>query len=361
MQILISTLAILICIILVFGIHELGHAIAAKCFGIKITKVSIGLGKDIHCFKAKPLKKLTIAMWPIGASVHLLNTRVTTVDPKDYSVCFDKKPILVRIIVLLAGSLLNFIVAYLALIFMLMLGFKQFPSVVDNVQVNSRAAISGIENKAQITAIAGKPTPYWRDVGMQLLINTGKECVSISTCNQQNLCNKHILNLKKLWKDNAKDLSLFAAIGITPKASQTDIVVVKALHFMPALKNAWFQLCDLLYFLLAMMKQVILANIPFAALLGPFKFFETMIDSFSQGLATFLYFIGNFSLAMGVANLLPIPSLDGGSICYTLLEKIRGRPISIALEILIYRLASIAFMIFFVQLILNDFRNYNGL
>lgn len=72
----------------------------------------------------------------------------------------------------------------------------------------------------------------------------------------------------------------------------------------------------------------------------------------------FLYFIASLSLTVGFVNLLPVPGLDGGSMVYVLLEKIRGKPISIAMEVLLHRLALILFMLIFVQLILNDLARY---
>jgi len=45
---------------------------------------------------------------------------------------------------------------------------------------------------------------------------------------------------------------------------------------------------------------------------------------------------------------------------YALVEKIRGRPVSIAFEELLYRLAMIAFWVFMVQLIVNDMQRYWG-
>ncbi len=83
--------------------------------------------------------------------------------------------------------------------------------------------------------------------------------------------------------------------------------------------------------------------IPFAVLLGPIGLLAASAGSFMQGLAVFLYFIASLSLAVGLVNLFPIPGLDGGSIIYALVEKIRGKPVPIAWELLLHRLAMIIF------------------
>ncbi len=72
----------------------------------------------------------------------------------------------------------------------------------------------------------------------------------------------------------------------------------------------------------------------------------------------FLFFIANLSLVVALVNLFPIPGLDGGSILYTVLEKIRGKPISVAMEVLLYRFVLIAFSITLVHLLMNDLNRF---
>ncbi len=43
-----ALVAIILTLILVIGIHELGHALAARLFQVKISKISIGFGKTIN-------------------------------------------------------------------------------------------------------------------------------------------------------------------------------------------------------------------------------------------------------------------------------------------------------------------------
>jgi regulator of sigma E protease len=46
----------------------------------------------------------------------------------------------------------------------------------------------------------------------------------------------------------------------------------------------------------------------------------------------FLYFIGSLSVAVAVFNLFPIPALDGGKLVFLIIEKIKGKPISVKFE-----------------------------
>lgn len=357
MQILISFCAILLCLICVIGIHELGHSIAAKIFGIKIQKISLGFGRPFLSWKSKAGYIVEICPLLFGGRVHLYNNRVQKVAADEQLYCFDKQPIWIRIIVLLSGSLANLLLAFLALIFMLMLGFKQIQPIVAEIVPNSHAALAGLEANSKIISIANHKTSYFRDVAMQIIMHLGEKNVEITSCNSSNFCQKSTINLVVDSK-SSHNFSIFQAIGFKPQNIEKNTMYIPGVYFNIAFKDGCRQLLDLTKFFLIMIKQIVTGHIPFASLIGPFKFFEAIIDSFSQGVATFLYFIANFSLAMSIANLLPLPTLDGGSIVYVIIEKIRGKPLSAALEILIYRLTFIAFAMFIVQLIANDLKYY---
>lgn len=354
---IIGVITVIICLLSVIGIHEYGHALAARFFDIQIQRISLGFGKTLFSLALKSGCKLDINLWLVGGRVHLLNSRIDNVSPQHYSLCFDKKPIWIRTIVLLSGSLANLLAAILALLFMLMLGFKQLPPIIGTITTPSHAATAGLLPGERITQVAGHDTYFWRDVGMQFIMHVGQKHVPITVCASKNHCRETILDLH-IWENKHNDLSIFSAIGITPDTSPQHIEIIPGLPFWKALSSAGSQLMGLVFFFMIMIKQIFTANIPFAALLGPFKLFETIIDSFFQGLAIFLYFMANFNLAMALINVLPIPGLDGGAIIYGLIEKARGKPMSIALEILIYRLFFILFSLVLFQLIMNDLRYY---
>lgn len=102
------------------------------------------------------------------------------------------------------------------------------------------------------------------------------------------------------------------------------------------------------------LKQLFSGLIPFSALLGPIGIFAASVASLTQGVVVFMFFIATLSLAVAVINLFPIPGLDGGSIVYALIEKIRGKPVSVAMELLLHRLVFIVFCVVLVHLLMND-------
>ncbi|WP_419418973.1 M50 family metallopeptidase [Legionella sp. D16C41] len=348
----IALLAIVLTLLLVVGLHEAGHALAAKFFGVKIQRISIGFGKPIFCWKDRKGQEWVWAMWPLGGYVKLLNSRIQQVKPEQYSVCFDKRPAWQRIIILLAGGVANFFVALLALTIFYLVGHQQLTPVIKDVVPNSIAANAGLKPADHFISIENWPTNSWQEVGNILIVNLGKSAVTATVTDAQQIERKINLNLNANFTKNTKGLAGFLGLSIDKSPQFKQQVVPKS--FLAAIVESLRTIWRMFFFLLLALKQVLIGAIPFSLLLGPIGIISVSVSSLHEGLITFLYFIANFSLAVGLVNLFPIPGLDGGSILLTILEKIRGKPVSIALEVLLYQLAFIAFVVFLVQLISND-------
>lgn len=353
---IIALIAIILTLMLVVGFHEAGHAIAAKICGVKIQRISIGFGKPIFLWKDSQGCEWVWAMWPLGGYVNLLNTRIAPVEKQYYSQCFDKQSLWVRLFILLAGGLANLLVAWLALTIYFMIGYLQDTPMVQAVEPNSIVANAGIRENDRIIDIAGQTTSSWQEVGMGLIVNLGKQSVPVTIENADHVVQKVSVDLHQVSLHGKK--SLFAALGLelNPKKLKRDVIV--GIPFFDAVSKAIGKSCALLSFFLVMLKQVITGAVSFAMLLGPASILALSVASFTQGLAIFLYFIASLSLAVGLVNLFPVPSLDGGSIIYAIVEKIRGKPVSVAMEILLQRLVMIALSILLLQLAMNDLQRY---
>ena len=101
--------------IFVFGIivfaHELGHFATAKCSGIKIHEFSLGMGPAILKKQGKETL-YSLRLFPIGGYVKMEGEDEASDDPRSFS---NKKP-WKRLIILAAGALMNFVLAYVLLV-----------------------------------------------------------------------------------------------------------------------------------------------------------------------------------------------------------------------------------------------------
>ena len=352
-----SLLAVIFSLLLVVGLHELGHAWVAHCFKIKINIISIGFGKPLYRWKDKTGRQWVWARWPLGGYVHLLNSRIEPLDKKDYPFAFDKKPVWVRCMVLLSGVVANLMLAWLALVLMFMLGFQQTSPLVQRIKAGSIASVTGLNAGDRFVRMADHSVKSWQDVGMQLIMALGQDGMSVEVVNKAGLTHHLQMDLKQWHYDPAKG-SLLSTLGIEPNVSNTARYVVYGLSPLAACQQAGVTLMDMLYFFIVVLKQLITGLLPFGVLLGPLGALSLIIHSFFQGVAVFLNVIALLSLAVAVINILPIPGLDGGSIIYALVEQIVGKPISIAMEILLHRLIMILFFVILVQLLLSDLKRW---
>lgn len=108
------------------------------------------------------------------------------------------------------------------------------------------------------------------------------------------------------------------------------------------------------YINLLIVKKLLLHEISIHSLGGPISIFEGTSSALRQGFVYYLDFIALLSLSLAIFNLLPIPGLDGAQLMLLGVEKLRGKPLSIALQVLLYRLGMIALVLIMIQTLMND-------
>lgn len=349
---LMALVAIPVMVVLVIGLHEVGHAIAARLCGVKIQTISLGFGKPILRWQGKGCEWIW-AIWPLGGYVKLLNSRIAPVESSAFFQCFDKQVVWKRCFILSSGALANAFVALTAFTLFFMLGFKQQLPVVQSVVANSIAAKAGIYPNDQWLAVAGKKVTSWQEVGMQLITHLDQQTIRVRVKNPFGATRDVDLNGQSVLATQSK--SLLSALGIEANQSADTVVRIPGVSLVNAVPAAIVIFLQFIMVYCLLIKLLITGVLPFSLLLGPLGLLAVSVYSLAQGLALFLYFIASLSLAVGLVNLLPIPGLDGGSILFAVVEKIRKKPVSIGFEVLLHRLMVIGFSLLFVQLVLNDF------
>lgn len=343
--------AIIITLFVVVGIHEAGHALAAILYKVKIKRISIGFGKPILQWRSAYGWDWVWGIWPLGGYVQLQNSRINRIDSDVDSQSFDKKSLRKRFVILIAGIVANLLTAWFAFVFVFYIGMHHKVTQVASVQNLSPAAVAGIHAGDQWLSIGGHLTSSWNELGMQLILFMGQKA-PITWSNTNHEIKEGILDLSQISFDPKKG-SLLNHIGINPdKNAATEIQ--RSSSLLGAFKMAFNTLVQMSYFFLVVLKLLVTRVLPFSVLLGPLGLFSVSIASFQQGIAVFVYFLGTFSLSVALVNLFPIPGLDGGSIAYLFLEKMRGKPLSVEMEVLLYQLMLILFSVLLVQLVLND-------
>lgn len=221
-------------LLLLVVVHEYGHFFVARCCGVKVLRFSFGFGKVLASWHDKRGTEYTWSLIPLGGYVKMLDEAEAEVPANERHMAFNNKPVLVRIAVVLAGPLFNFIFAFFALWLMMVFGTKSLIPIIDKVIPGSIAAQATLSTKQEIVSLNGHKTVGWRDVvyGMARLSGT-QSPVSITVKSlSDGQQTTHFLSLATLVLDEKKDT--LAAIGVIPFIPTVPPVIGEVISDSPA-------------------------------------------------------------------------------------------------------------------------------
>ena len=154
-------------------VHELGHYWAAVAVGIRVDTFSIGFGPRLFGFK-RGHTDFRVSMVPLGGYVRMHGDQPGdehALDPDS----FQAKARWQRAIVIMAGPLMNIVLAVLILTGLFMYRFEKEddsgPSVITEIEPNSAAAQAGLQVGDRILQFAGKANPKWEYLFKEAMVN----------------------------------------------------------------------------------------------------------------------------------------------------------------------------------------------
>lgn len=301
--------------IFVFGVlvtvHEFGHFITAKMTGMRVDEFAIGFGPKIYQQKdGETLYSLRAI--PLGGY-----NKIAGMDPDDpvEPNAFNSKPIPARMLVILAGALMNFILPIILFsgIFMVE-GRLQLVNepVLGTVVDEMAAARAGLKAGDRIVTIDGKNVETWNDVVLNLR-KAGTEEVTLTA--ERN----GVLQTYKMTPMFDKDAGR-PLIGVSPKFSK------ESLGFFGSIKEGFIYTKNIGLSMVSGLYRIVSGNAP-ADVAGPIGVAQMAGQVAEKGLLPLMNFVAFLSINLGVINLLPLPALDGGHFVLLLLEALRGKPL----------------------------------
>jgi regulator of sigma E protease len=162
-----GTLAVLV------AVHEFGHFWVARRCGVQVLRFSIGFGKSLFSWRDRLGTEYSIAAIPLGGYVKMLDEREAEVPAEELHRAFNRKPVLQRIAIVIAGPLANLLLAVVAYWFLFMAGESGYVPIIGEVEPDSIAAVAGLEAGQEIVAVDGTETPTWQALSFRLLDRIG--------------------------------------------------------------------------------------------------------------------------------------------------------------------------------------------
>mgnify|MGYP001336001721 FL=1 len=200
-------------------VHEYGHYIVGKLFGVKVLCFSVGFGRPIYKYKSKKGDKTEyrLSTIPLGGYVQFLDSRNDEVQPQEIKRSFNHQPLFSKISILFAGPLFNFIFAVLAYFFLFSNGVMTMKPIVGEVIDGSHASNAGLFYEDEIISINGNNTSDWDTVITSIMSSVvNKQDFSLKVKNKNT--GQRLINFS--INDDKTDLTepgkLFSGLGFYP-------------------------------------------------------------------------------------------------------------------------------------------------
>jgi membrane-associated protease RseP (regulator of RpoE activity) len=343
--VVIFVVAILISVIL----HEAGHFLTAKKFGMKATQFFIGFGPTIWSTR-RGETEYGIKALPFGAFVRIVGmTNLDEVDPADEPRSMRNKPAWQRAIVMVAGSFMHFALAFVLLLF-IALGIGQATpsntsavgSVSSCVPVSAKAFAvgscagsktrspaerAGIQAGDNIVAVAGKPVHTWNQLGVAIRAQPTDKPVAVTVLR------------------DGKKITLYATLARIPKRKGSILGIGESVTFLRYSPFGAVKFAGSAFGQVLVGSADAFAKLP-AALPDLFKKDRAKTpagdvssvygaaDIAGQAVASgggwqysvsdLLLIIISLNIFIGAFNLLPLLPLDGGHLAVIIYERVRA-------------------------------------
>lgn len=174
MELLQTILALIVTLGILVTVHEYGHLLVARWFGVRVLRFSVGMGPAVWSRTARSGIEYVVAALPIGGYVRMLDSREGEVPEAQRDQAFDSKPPGQRIAIALGGPVANFLLAIVVYWLMFVSGTSGFAPVIGEVDPDSAAGRAGVPSGVEILAVDGRETRTWQTVNMALVERLGE-------------------------------------------------------------------------------------------------------------------------------------------------------------------------------------------
>ena len=317
---------ILVLGVLIF-IHELGHFLFAKLFGVRVLKFSLGFGSKLIGRQWGETEYL-ISAFPLGGYVKMYGEQADEqVANEDRHRSFSHKTVWQRFGIVFGGPLFNLLFA--VLLFFLMFVFAGMPEPVDSTRIGeinpgSVAEQIGLKAGDEIRSINSQPVTTWEQISNAVKESQGREVsLEVARDGHQLLFSGRptMQEVKNLFGEVVGTRYMLGIVR-SDEIRYVDASVGQACQ--AAVVQTW----NLGYLTVMGIVKMIQRVIPASELGGPIRIAELAGQQLEAGWMNLLYFMGLLSVNLGILNLLPIPVLDGGHLVFLSLEAVRRRPLS---------------------------------
>ena len=337
-------LAILILLVMI-TVHEFGHYLAGKALKFKINEFAIGFGPKLFKRTSKKTGEVfSVRAFPLGGFC-AFEGEDGEEEPSENA--FVNKAPWKRIIVLVAGPLMNYILA-LFLIIISMFAFGQMVYRVGGVQTYDDEVEAGIyadysfEEGDLILKANGKTVYLVTDI-MNALDGLKKDDTVTFSVSNGGEVQERVIKLRSdcSFESSAQVSKLWRAVGLgTVTRADGEYWDISAdgyrYGFFETLGNSFVYSFKVAGTIFKVLGELLTGHLGISAMGGPVTTIKLTSQIAVQSMQSFLEIAAYIGVNLAVFNLLPIPALDGSKVVFCLIEWIFRKPVPRKIEAIIH-------------------------
>ncbi len=352
-------MALLLFSVIIF-VHELGHFLVAKACGVRVNEFAMGMGPKLLSWGKKETT-YSIRLLPFGGFCAMEGEDEDSDDPH----AFNNKKVWQRILVVIAGVTMNFLLAYIVLV--LALGLCTPPTQSGDVLYGTTTIAqlpeetssyqTGLRAGDTVTAVNGRPVVTTQDMFMFMQSDEdGVLDITVRREGEKVELPSVTFELTQT-EDGIRYLKYdFVLLGIRPTFFNT---------FVEAAKTEWSHATTVWWSLIDIFSGKYGLN-ELAGPVGTVDIIGDMVEQAAtsvtkQDVYSLLMMFSLICVNVGVMNLLPLPALDGGRLIFLLFEAIFRRPVPQKFEGMVHFIGLAVLLLFMLLITFNDiFRLIQG-
>ncbi|HIE52816.1 MAG TPA: PDZ domain-containing protein [Armatimonadetes bacterium] len=335
--------------------HELGHFLAAKRTGMGVQEFSIGAGPSLY-------------RWKRGETTYHLRlflfmgwVKIAGMEPGEEAKVengFYTRPVGQRLMVLLAGGLMNLCLAVLAVWTMgLAFGKPGEPtSRIAKVLHGRPAEKAGLQVGDVIVGINGKRTREVQTIYEEISNSPGRPVELVVEREGQELVftiTTYVTEEQSLEGPPGEETIVTRRVG---KIGIVFTQTFERLSLGEVFQAGFVNTARVVVGFTIALWRIITGTLP-AEVGGPVRLVQEINLATYLGLYSVLQLVFQFTIIIGLINLFPFPALDGGRMVFQLLEWVYGRPVvSRRKEAAIHAVGLVMLLSFMLLISFNDVR-----
>jgi regulator of sigma E protease len=311
-------------------IHEMGHYLVARWYGVGAETFSIGFGREMTGWTDKRGTRWKVGWLPLGGYVKFVGDEdaastpgeLSKLTPEQLAVSFHHKPVWQRFLIVLAGPVANFLLAIaIFAAFFTVFGVPRTPPVAGAIAPGSAAEAAQLRPGDRILSIGGRETPTFGDLLNYTVLRPG-EVVTVRFEREREVRDVVVKLGSEEEQDRFGQKFKRGMLGVSPgdavyeKVSPLQLIPLATGHVIKLTRT----MLDALW-------QIITGRRSIKELGGPLKIAQVAGQQATLGLLAFVSLVALLSINLGFINLLPVPMLDGGHLLFYGIEAVRRKPV----------------------------------